>query len=142
MVARRLGVVEEITCASPDYLARRGTPVSPERLEGHEMVGFVSSRTGRPLPLEFTVGGEVVHVALPTRVLMGSAETSAEARQAWAGPRSGSPATASWMTSPPERLSKCSPSTRRRPPPSTFLCPAAVSAPLGSACSPTGSSTF
>ena len=72
-------VVEEITCASPDYLARRGTPVSPERLEGHEMVGFVSSRTGRPLPLEFTVGGEVVHVALPTRVLMGSAETSAEA---------------------------------------------------------------
>ena len=79
MVARRLGVVEEITCASPDYLARRGTPVSPERLEGHEMVGFVSSRTGRPLPLEFTVGGEVVHVALPTRVLMGSAETIAEA---------------------------------------------------------------
>lgn len=79
MVARRLGVVEEITCASPSYLARHGTPVSPERLEGHEMVGFVPSRPGRPLPLEFTVGGEVVHVALPTRVLVGAAETGAEA---------------------------------------------------------------
>ena len=79
MVARRLGVVEEITCASPAYLARRGTPVSPEGLEGHEMVGFVSSRTGRPLPLEFTSGGEVIHVALPARVLVGAGETGAEA---------------------------------------------------------------
>ena len=79
MIARRLGVVEEITCASPAYLARHGTPASPEELDGHEMVGFVSSRTGRPLPLEFTVGGEVVHVALPARVLVGAAETGAEA---------------------------------------------------------------
>lgn len=43
------------------------------------MVGFVSSRTGQPLPLEFTRDGEVIEVALPARVLVGGADTSAEA---------------------------------------------------------------
>ena len=45
MTARRLGVMEELTCASPAYLARHGTPVSPDALDGHVAVGFVSSRT-------------------------------------------------------------------------------------------------
>ena len=79
MVVRRLGTMEEVTVASPAYLAERGTPASPEDLEGHAMVGFVSSRTGQPLPLEFTRGGEVIEVVLPARVLVGGADTSAEA---------------------------------------------------------------
>ncbi len=79
MVVRRLGTMEEITVASPAYLARHGTPGSPDMLDGHVMVGFVSSRTGQPLPLEFTRDGEVVEVALPARVLVGGADTSAEA---------------------------------------------------------------
>lgn len=79
MVARRLGVFREITCASPGYLERHGVPASPDALEGHEMVGFVSSRTGQPLPLEFTKGGEVIEVLLPARVLVTGAETSAAA---------------------------------------------------------------
>ena len=79
MVVRRLGALEEITVASPAYLAAHGTPASPDDLAGHAMVGFVSSRTGQPLPLEFTRGGEVIEVALPARVLVGSADTSAAA---------------------------------------------------------------
>ena len=43
------------------------------------MVGFVSSRSGQPLPLEFTRAGEVIQVALPARVLVGGADTSAAA---------------------------------------------------------------
>lgn len=43
------------------------------------MVGFVSSRTGQALPLEFTRDGEVLEVTLPARVLVGSAETSVAA---------------------------------------------------------------
>ena len=43
------------------------------------MVGFVSSRTGQPLPLEFTRDGQVVAVKLPARVLVGGADTSAAA---------------------------------------------------------------
>lgn len=79
MVVRRLGFMEEITVASPAYLANFGTPGSPDSLDGHVMVGFVSSRTGQPLPLEFTRDGKVVEVALPARVLVSGAETSAEA---------------------------------------------------------------
>lgn len=79
MVVRRLGTMEEITVASPAYLAEHGTPGSPDSLDGHVMVGFVSSRTGQALALEFTRGGEVIEVLLPARVLVGGADTSAEA---------------------------------------------------------------
>ena len=79
MVVRRLGVMEEITCASPGYLAEHGVPAAPDRLDGHVMVGFVSSRTDRPLPLEFTVDGRTIEVMLPARVLVGGADTSAAA---------------------------------------------------------------
>lgn len=79
MVVRRLGVMKEITVASPYYLAEHGMPATPDDLDGHVMIGFVSSRTGQPLPLEFTRGGQVIEVALPTRVLVGGADTSAAA---------------------------------------------------------------
>ena len=79
LIARRLGVMREITVASPDYLARFGTPRGPDDLDGHRMIGFVSSRTGRPLPLEFTRGGEVIEVDLPAAVLTRGADTAAEA---------------------------------------------------------------
>ena len=76
MVARRLGDMEEITCASPGYLAEHGTPASPSQLDGHVMIGFVSSRTGQVLPLEFTANGQATRVMLPARVLVGSADAS------------------------------------------------------------------
>ncbi|GBR56602.1 LysR family transcriptional regulator [Gluconobacter sphaericus] len=79
MVARPLGVMEEVTVASPDYLARHGIPATPEDLEGHQMIGFVSSRTGQPLPLEFTHEDEVIEIILPTPLLVSGAETSAAA---------------------------------------------------------------
>lgn len=79
MVVRRLGVMKEITVASPTYLANYGTPHTPDELHGHQMIGFVSSRTGQPLPLELTRDGRVIEVALPARVLVGGADTSAAA---------------------------------------------------------------
>lgn len=79
MVVRPLGTMEEVTVASPDYLARYGTPINPAGLEGHQMIGFVSSRTGQPLPLEFTDAGGVREVVLPARLLVSGADTSAAA---------------------------------------------------------------
>ncbi len=79
MVVRKLGTLAEVTVASPAYLAEHGTPGSPDSLDGHVMVGFVSSRTGQALPLEFTRNGEVIEVALPARILVGGSDTSAEA---------------------------------------------------------------
>lgn len=40
LIARRLGTVRWITCASPAYLARRGVPASPADLAGHCCIGF------------------------------------------------------------------------------------------------------
>jgi len=79
MIVRPLGVMQEITCASPDYLARHGTPKSPHDLEGHMMIGFVSSRTERVMPLEFTMGDGSMEVALPSRVLVTGADAYAAA---------------------------------------------------------------
>lgn len=76
MVARRVALLEEVTCASPAYLARHGVPESIEALQhGHRMVGFRSSLTGSLIPLEFTVGSEVRHVVLPTTMSVNGAET-------------------------------------------------------------------
>ncbi len=77
MIVRPLGVMQEITCASPDYLARYGIPLSPNSLDGHMMVGFVSSRTDRVMPLEFIVNGKTMEIALPSRVLVSGADANA-----------------------------------------------------------------
>jgi len=77
MVVRRLAQSHEATFASPDYLARHGTPRTVEDLDGHEMIGFASSRTGQVLPLEFTVGGELRTVTLPCRITVTATDTYA-----------------------------------------------------------------
>jgi len=40
LVAKRVGEVRWVTCASPDYLARRGAPSSPEELADHDCIAY------------------------------------------------------------------------------------------------------
>jgi DNA-binding transcriptional LysR family regulator len=75
MVGRRVALLEEVTCASPDYLRRFGTPRSPDDLAGHQVIGFVSSATGGVLPLEFVVEGEARNVTLLGTVSVSGADT-------------------------------------------------------------------
>ena len=77
LMVRRLDALPEITCASREYLARRGEPRTPDDLDGHEMVGFASSRTGAVLPLEFTVDGRRRECMLPMRVSATSPDSCA-----------------------------------------------------------------
>ena len=79
LVRRRLGAIEEITVASPGYLAKHGTPRTIADLaKGHLMVGFLSSRTGEVIPLELTDGKAVRNVSLPHRLTADSSDTMAE----------------------------------------------------------------
>ncbi len=78
LMLRRLGALQEVTVASPDYLIRHGTPQSVDDLSGHRMIGFISSRTGDAMPLEFTVDGELCEHRLPHRVSTNDAETAAD----------------------------------------------------------------
>lgn len=79
LIARRVALLPEVTCASADYIARHGTPERWDRLEGHQMVGFRSS--AGVLPLEFMVGGEKKTVMLPMLLAVDAVESySAAAR--------------------------------------------------------------
>jgi DNA-binding transcriptional LysR family regulator len=79
MVGRRVALLEEVTCASPDYLARYGTPATVDDLQGHVAIGFLSSATGATLPLEFLINGERRNVVLPATLTVTAAETYAAA---------------------------------------------------------------
>ena len=45
LIARRLGVIALWACASPVYLAARGTPVSLDDLAGHTLIAHADRRT-------------------------------------------------------------------------------------------------
>jgi DNA-binding transcriptional LysR family regulator len=62
--ARRVGELRLGVYATPDYLARAGTPTHPRELEDthHRIVGFRWARSGRPLPYAMERDGERVHV--------------------------------------------------------------------------------
>jgi DNA-binding transcriptional LysR family regulator len=66
MIARQVVVLERLTCATPDYFARYGTPTNWEALDGHRMIGIRSLTTGRVRPMEFMVEGTRREVPLPT----------------------------------------------------------------------------
>ncbi|KPU93312.1 transcriptional regulator [Variovorax paradoxus] len=72
MVGRRIALLPQVTVASPDYLARHGEPADPAALAApgstHRAVDYLSSATGKPVPLEFTVDGRVSTLQLPATV--------------------------------------------------------------------------
>jgi DNA-binding transcriptional LysR family regulator len=75
MIARRVAMLDEITCAGPAYIDRFGQPASIDALGGHIMVGFHSSAAGTLLPLEFVVDGAVRELRLPAMVSVNGAES-------------------------------------------------------------------
>lgn len=65
VVARSIGHAAWTTCATPEYLARHGTPATPDQLRsGHRMVNFVATRTGKVVPASFHHNGALIEVAL------------------------------------------------------------------------------
>ncbi|MBX5219257.1 LysR family transcriptional regulator [Rhizobium sp. NLR8a] len=75
MIIRRVAMLDEVTLASPAYVAARGLPQHPDRLAGHRMVGFRSSSADGLLPLEFTVDGTVHKLSIPATVTVNAAES-------------------------------------------------------------------
>lgn len=44
LIARRIASVQRVYCASPDYLARRGTPLQPDDLAAHDCLPYGHGR--------------------------------------------------------------------------------------------------
>lgn len=69
LVGRRLGEAALITCATPGYLKQYGTPAYPEELKnGHRLVSYMSSQTGRAVPFRFERKGEKTEIKVEHRV--------------------------------------------------------------------------
>ncbi len=46
LIARKIAPVRIVVCASPEYLAQRGTPQTPEQLAGHDTLAYSLLATG------------------------------------------------------------------------------------------------
>lgn len=85
LVARRVALLPQLTCASASYLAQFGEPRTLADLAGHRAVNYLSSATGQALPLEFTVNGEVRTLTLSGPVSVTGADVYAGAAIAGLG---------------------------------------------------------
>ncbi|KQQ36196.1 transcriptional regulator [Duganella sp. Leaf126] len=65
LIARRVGMLNFISCAAPSYLERQGTPTHPQDLLQHRCVNYFSARSGKILDWDFNRDGERLQVALP-----------------------------------------------------------------------------
>ncbi|MEX3959766.1 LysR substrate-binding domain-containing protein [Trinickia sp. EG282A] len=72
IMTRTIATQQFITCASPEYLKRRGIPEQPQDLDGHDTIVFISA--GRPRGWHFeTPTGPCFHEA-PGRLNIDSSE--------------------------------------------------------------------
>ena len=85
LVGRKVANFEQVTLASPAYLARHGEPTTTDHLEGHLMVAYTASATGKPYPLEFGVGAQQREIPLPYKIVVRGAETYTAAGRAGLG---------------------------------------------------------
>jgi DNA-binding transcriptional LysR family regulator len=83
LIARHLGTVRQVVCASPGYLARRGRPETPRDLSAHDCVSFAGFMN--PEVWEFPIGRAIVPVAVRPRLVVDTAEASLDAARAGAG---------------------------------------------------------
>ncbi|HXA46777.1 MAG TPA: LysR substrate-binding domain-containing protein, partial [Burkholderiaceae bacterium] len=68
LIARRIGVLNFVTCASVGYLERFGRPLHPLDLERHQCINYFSSKTGKIFDWDFTRNGERIEVPMPGKI--------------------------------------------------------------------------
>ena len=83
LIARRVGAVNLVVCASPAYLARRGEPTLPASLVEHDCIAFEGLRTARSWA--FGSGARVQSVTIRPRFSVNSADAVVAAAVAGLG---------------------------------------------------------
>ncbi len=83
LVAARVGLVREVVCASPRYLAKRGIPKSPQQLVNHACVNF-SGLTGAE-DWRFGRGRDEQIIRIRSRLRVNTAEAAIDAAIAGVG---------------------------------------------------------
>jgi len=83
LVAMRLGDIRRVVCASPGYLAKRGTPRTPGELGTHDCITFQGLTA--PENWSFATGKSRVSVAVHSRLIVNTAEAAIDAAVAGIG---------------------------------------------------------
>jgi LysR family transcriptional regulator for bpeEF and oprC len=65
LIARRVGVLHFVTCATPGYLNQHGRPTHPNDLASHRCINYFSTKTGKIYDWDFIRGDEVINIAAP-----------------------------------------------------------------------------
>lgn len=65
LIARRLGTMHFVACATPGYLDAQGRPLHPRDLLSHRCLNYFSTLTGRTFDWDFEKDGEKLKLALP-----------------------------------------------------------------------------
>lgn len=84
LVARPIVKLHQLTCASPDYIARSGKLQHLEDLTAHRVIQF-SSGNGRFFPFEFEVAGQVREWQLSGELTVNNADAYVAAAEAGLG---------------------------------------------------------
>lgn len=74
LVARRLGALPMVNCASPAYLRKYGTPRTLADLEGHYVVHYSQRLSGEPPSFEHREGGRVSELPMKALVTVNGAD--------------------------------------------------------------------
>ncbi len=74
LIARRLGQLGWLTCASPRYLKEHGEPDTVTALSAHRAINYISNATGRPLDWRFNVEGENLTMTMQSRFAVNETE--------------------------------------------------------------------
>jgi DNA-binding transcriptional LysR family regulator len=70
LVARRIGELEIMTCATPEFIQANGAPAAPDELRSYATIGLASWRAGRALPFRFAKGSESFELSLAHRLVV------------------------------------------------------------------------
>jgi DNA-binding transcriptional LysR family regulator len=85
LISRRLAPHRLCAFASPDYLARRGTPRHPDELMNHDCVNFRFQSTGQLLRWPFRLGERTLEVVPQAGIVIDSSDAVLAALAAGAG---------------------------------------------------------
>ncbi|HSH73715.1 MAG TPA: LysR family transcriptional regulator [Methylophilaceae bacterium] len=79
VISRKLGDIVSVICAAPSYLEKYGTPCSMQDIQNHRCTGFLHPQTGKELPWEIQIKGELEYVHIPAVARFNNIESEIEA---------------------------------------------------------------
>jgi LysR family transcriptional regulator for bpeEF and oprC len=85
LIARRIGVLHFVTCATPAYLQQFGHPGHPRDLVNHRCVNYFSQKTGKIFDWDFVRGDEELSISLPSNIAVNDSTAYVAAGRAGLG---------------------------------------------------------